>query len=172
MNEFLKVLLKTLPIIIIVAIFSSQIVAVPTDSMTPVINSGDMVLVQKTDVLGVFSELNPEDVKEGDIIIYSKNSDKETVNEDSGHGEGNSEESKESIIHRVVEVKTSQGQKYLILKGDNNLEVDDEMVYPSQITAKAIMWGENPVIIPQLGNIIIFFKNIIHSFTSLISGGG
>ncbi|MCE5214109.1 MAG: S24/S26 family peptidase [Methanobacterium sp.] len=163
MYEFLNMLLKMLPIIIIVAIITSQVVAVPTDSMAPVINSGDMVLVQKTDLLGIYSELNPEEVKEGDIVIYSKGSESEE------HG---NTDSQESVIHRVVSVYELDGSKYFILKGDNNLDVDDERVYPHQISAKAVMWGGNPIIIPQIGNIIIFFKSLIHDFTSAFHGGG
>ncbi len=150
--SFLKEMIIALPIIAIIAILAAQIVAVPTESMNPVIGAGDIVLVQKKDVLGVFSELNPEDVKVGDIIVYEK-----PVENQQGKIES---ESQEKIIHRVIAINESDGEKYLILKGDNNPISDTEKVYLEQVEGKAVMWGENPIKIPELGNIIIYLKNL------------
>lgn len=66
---FIKEIIISIPIIIILSILISQLVVVPTESMSSAINSGDMVLVEKTDVLGVIKELNPDDVKVEDIVI-------------------------------------------------------------------------------------------------------
>ncbi|WP_321423264.1 signal peptidase I [uncultured Methanobacterium sp.] len=147
--SFLKEILIALPIVIIVAIIASQLVVVPTESMKPTINEGDMVLVAKTDVLGLFTELNPEDVKVGDIIIYEE----ESSGESSG---GYNEES--AIIHRVVEVKEVGGKKYFVLKGDNNNATDDEDVSVDQVKGRTVMWGNNPITIPQVGWVILWFK--------------
>jgi|WetSurMetagenome_2_1015567.scaffolds.fasta_scaffold502469_1 signal peptidase I len=144
--SFLKEILIALPIVLIVAIIASQLVVVPTESMKPTINEGDMVLVAKTDVLGLFSELNPEDVKVGDIIIY----------EEESAGESSGEES--SIIHRVVDVKEVGGKTYFVLKGDNNNAVDDENVSIGQVKGRAVIWGNNPIVIPQVGWAILWFK--------------
>lgn len=147
--SFLKEILIALPIVLIVAIIASQLVVVPTESMKPTINEGDMVLVAKTDVLGLFSELNPEDVKAGDIIIYEEES---TGENSGGHGE------ESAIIHRVVEVKEIGGKKYFVLKGDNNNAIDDEDVSVDQVKGRAVMWGNNPITIPQIGWAILWFK--------------
>ncbi len=144
--SFLKEVLITIPIIIVVAIIASQLVVVPTESMKPVISEGDVVLVEKTDILGLFSEMNPETVKVGDIIIYSE----------SASGGGHGEES--AIIHRVVAVKEEAGKKYFVLKGDNNQNVDAEHVSVEQVKGRAITWGGNPVVIPQIGWAILWFK--------------
>lgn len=154
MMQFSKEIVILLIIVSITSIATSQLVAVPTESMNPAIKAGDMVLVEKTNVLDVFRELNPDDVKVGDIIVYSKPADKE-------QGQNHSS-SNESIIHRVLSVKTSGGQKYLILKGDNNPVSDSERVYPSQITARAITWDGKPVVIPQIGHLVIYLKNLIN----------
>jgi len=150
--SFLKETIISLPIVIILAILSSQLVTVPTESMSPIINPGDMVLVEKTNILDVFDELDPNDIKVGDIIVYEK-----PVQTDNGQSESN-----EEIIHRVIAIGNLNGKKYLILKGDNNIFVDNEKVYLSQVDGRVVMWGRNPILIPKAGYLIFYIKNLFH----------
>lgn len=140
--SFIKELAISIPILIIISLIGAHLVVVPTGSMIPVINEGDMVLVEKTDVLGLMEEFNPEDVKAGDIIIYEKNSS-------SGD---------EMVIHRVIAVNESEGKKQFKMKGDNNNISDPGMVSSESVTGKVITWGVDPVKIPQVGWIFLWFN--------------
>ncbi len=152
--SFIKELTISIIVVTVVAILSSQFMVVPTESMSPAINPGDLVLVERTNVLDVFKELDPNEVHEGDIVVYEKSQE--------AHAETDHTESGESIIHRVKSVKTSYGNKYLILKGDNNLYADKERVNLSQVRGRAIMWNGNPIIIPKLGFFIFYIKDLLH----------
>lgn len=156
-KSFPKEMATMLVLVTITSIITSQLIAVPTESMSPVINPGDMVLVEKTIILDVFPELNVSNVKEGDIIVYSK-----------PYKVQNGEEliiENETVIHRVIAVKSSQGGKYLITKGDNNPDSDSARVYPGQITGRAILWNGKPVTIPAVGHGVIYLK-------TMLEGGG
>jgi signal peptidase len=148
MKEFIKEILISLPILLIVVIIASQLVVVPTESMKPVVSAGDVVLVEKTDVLGMFQELNTSTIKVGDIIIYGE------ANEQASGGHG----SEEAIIHRVISVNESEGQKYFIVKGDNNLNPDDVNVTSEQISGRVVTWNGKPITIPKIGYIVLWFK--------------
>ena len=126
-------LVVSFPIFILVAYLGSHLVVVPTGSMTPTINEGDVVLVDNIEALGFIKEFNAADVKNGDIIIYKSS---------------NPVENTDSIIHRVVAINESDGRKYFTLKGDANRAADDEKVYPDNITGKVITWGGNPIKMP------------------------
>ena len=131
-----------IPIFLIVTIFASHLVVVPTSSMTPTIKEGDMVIVEKTNILDMIKEFNPDNINVGDVIVYEKNSSSGT----------------ENIIHRVVAINDTGGQKYYILKGDNNTIDDPLKVYPNQVIAKGVNWGLNPMTIPQVGWILLKLK--------------
>jgi signal peptidase len=115
--------------------------------MKPVVSAGDVVLVEKTDILGVFHELDPTTVKVGDIIIYGEQGETS-----GGHG------SEEAVIHRVISVNESNGQKYFIVKGDNNSNPDDINVTTEQISGRVVTWNGSPISIPKLGYILLWFK--------------
>lgn len=76
--SFAREMLISIPLLILAAALIQHMVVVPTDSMTPVISGGDIVLIEKTNLLGVLKEFNPEEVKAGDIIIYEESSSTET----------------------------------------------------------------------------------------------
>lgn len=143
--SLIRELAISLPIVIIIAIIGTHLVVVPTGSMTPAINEGDLVLVEKTDVLGITEELNPETVKKGDIIIYGKN------------------DSNEFVIHRVISVNESEGSLELTMKGDNNPEADEGAVNSDQITGRVLTWGGSPIKIPQVGWVILWFNGMAGS---------
>jgi signal peptidase len=143
--SLIKELAISLPIVIIIAIIGTHLVVVPTGSMSPAINEGDMVLVEKTDVLGLFEELHPESVKTGDIIIYGDH------------------ESNEFVIHRVIGINESEGSMQLTMKGDNNSEADEGAVNSSQITGRVLTWGDSPIKIPQVGWAVLWFNGMVGS---------
>jgi signal peptidase len=155
--SFLKEMLISIPIIIVIAVLVQHMVVVPTDSMVPTISGGDIVLVESTHLMGLIKEFNPEEIKVGDIIIYeespstesstsSHTAQQENVNETAA-------ESKEQIIHRVVEINNSKGKLYFTVKGDNNDMPDPLKVYPEQVVGKAMTWNNYTLIIPQVGKI-------------------
>jgi len=85
--------------------------AIATGSMTPNINIGDVVFVQK---------VNPADIKLHDIIEYKSKTDNI------------------SIVHRVIEIEKKQGGLYFITKGDNNISNDANPVFQDQVVGKVI----------------------------------
>ena len=154
--SFLKEMLISIPIIIVVFVLIQHMVIVPTESMVPVISGGDIVLVEKIDFLGIIKEFNPEDIKVGDIIVYEESNSSQSSNTTNGNevaAKSSSNGSEEQIIHRVVEIKKSNGKEYFILKGDNNDVPDPSKVYPEQVVGKALAWGNSTLVIPKLGQL-------------------
>jgi signal peptidase len=141
--SILRELAIAIPIFIVAIIIASQLVVVPTSSMTPTIVKGDMVVVEKNNVLGMgINETNSDNIKVGDVIVYAKNA--------SGVSE--------LIIHRVVSINVTGGQKYYILKGDNNTIDDPLMVPPDAVMGKAVIMGGKPITIPSVGWIFLWLK--------------
>ena len=131
-------------IIIIIAIIASQhLNVVVSGSMEPAFYRGDIVTIEKTNLFGL-QEFNPEtDVHTGDIVVYDA---KWYPN---------------PVIHRVIsENYDSTGQKYFVIKGDNNNEPDPLLVVPSQVTAKVVTIGDKPLVIPLLGYITILIRGL------------
>ena len=73
-------------------------------SMEPTIMTGDAIVVK---------EVNPEDLKVGDIISFR---DGDSIN-----------------THRIVEIVSDNGKKRFRTKGDNNKNVDKELVTTSKV---------------------------------------
>ena len=143
--SLLRELAIAIPIFIVAVIIASQLVVVPTSSMTPTILKGDMVVVEKNNILGMgVNETNSENMKVGDIIVYAKNA--------SGVPE--------LIIHRVVGVNETGGQKYYITKGDNNSIDDPAMVPTNAVIGEAVNWSGKPVTIPFVGNLFLWLKGV------------
>ena len=89
-------------IIIIGIILAQHMNVVVSGSMEPVFYRGDVVVIEKTDFLGIH-ELNPTDLKVGDIVIY------------------HAIWFPEPVIHRIIAKGTAiNGSQYYITKGDNN----------------------------------------------------
>lgn len=106
--------------------FKSYIIT--TSSMEPDIKTGDVVICQKTDA---------KDLKEGDVITFSK--DGESI----------------TITHRIIKIEDNNGKKSYITKGDNNTLEDNEKVEDSQIRGKMV------IVIPRIGNFIKLSSNNI-----------
>ncbi|HDN75720.1 MAG TPA: signal peptidase I [Acidilobales archaeon] len=101
-------------------------------SMEPLLQTGDIVIVTK---------VNIKDIKPGDVIVYEKY--RGTY-----------------VIHRVMEVKVSNGRVIIITKGDNNSYYDPPIT-SEKIIGKVLAIGDAIVKIPALGFISLWFKSIL-----------
>ena len=89
-----------------ISIFGFRQYVVATNSMEPKYNIGDLIIIKQT----------PNDkIKVGDVINYI------------------SENGKDTITHRVIQITEVDGQKYYKTKGDNNNSEDPELIKQSQV---------------------------------------
>jgi signal peptidase len=130
-------------VIIVVGILLAQhLNVVVSGSMEPVFYRGDVVIIEKSNFLGI-EEVNADTLQVGDIIIYQATWFPEPV------------------IHRIIGTGTdSQGINYYITKGDNNSGADPAPVYPDQVQAKVLSWGNNPLLIPKIGYITLWIRGL------------
>ncbi|MDP3065541.1 MAG: signal peptidase I [Methanobacteriaceae archaeon] len=129
-------------IIIIGIVLAQHLNVVVSGSMEPVFYRGDVVIIEKSNFLGI-QEINPTILKPGDIVIY------------------HATWFPEPVIHRIVGTGTdSTGKSYYIIKGDNNPRTDQDPVYPEQIQAKVISLGNNPLVIPKIGYITLWIRGL------------
>ncbi|AAB85923.1 MULTISPECIES: signal peptidase I [Methanothermobacter] len=130
-------------LLLVLAVVASQHMnVVVSGSMEPVFYRGDIVIIEKTSFFGV-QEMDPESIRKGDIIIYDATWFPEPV------------------IHRVIGVETDRnGARYYITKGDNNQDPDPAPVYPSQVEARVLTVGSQPLMIPRVGYITLWLKGL------------
>jgi len=130
--------------IIVIALFCSQHMnVVVSKSMEPVLYRGDIVIIEKANFIGI-NEFNTSDMEVGDIVVY------DAVWFNDG-----------PVIHRVIGSDIDvKGNKYYIIKGDNNHAPDPMVVYPTQIRAKVVRISDKLLIIPKLGQIILALKGL------------
>jgi signal peptidase len=129
-------------IIIIGIILAQHMNVVVSGSMEPVFYRGDVVVIEKADFLGIH-EINPADLKVGDIVIY------------------NAVWFPEPVIHRIIATGTAiNGSQYYITKGDNNQIQDPDPVFDNQIVAKVVTIGNTPFVIPKVGYITIWIRGL------------
>lgn len=129
-------------IVIVIALVAAQhLNVVVSGSMEPAFYRGDIVVVEKTDFLGI-QEFNPDDIQVGDIVIY----DAAWYNE--------------PVIHRVINITDINGSTYYVIKGDNNDVADPYYVTQDQITAKVVSVGDQPLVIPKVGYITLWLRGL------------
>ena len=128
-------------LIIVGLLVAQHMNVVVSESMEPVFYRGDIVIIEKTNFLGI-NEFNPENVNIGDIVVY------------------NAEWYPNPVIHRVINKTNINGTNYFTIKGDNNEVPDPYLVEPSQITDRVLTIGEHPLIIPKIGYITIWLKGL------------
>ena len=128
-------------IIIVGLILANHMNVVVSGSMEPVFYRGDIVVVEKTNFLGI-NEFNPENAQVGDIVVY------------------NAEWFPNPVIHRIINETEINGTKYFVIKGDNNDAPDPYYVSPSRITERVVTIGDQPFIIPKIGYITIWLKGL------------
>ncbi len=135
-------ILSYIVIILIGIILAQHLNVVVSGSMEPVFYRGDVVVIEKTNFLG-FQEINPSDLKVGDIIIYDATWFSEPV------------------IHRIISKKQgSDGEIYYVTKGDNNAQADPALVSTSQVEAKVVSIGNQPIVIPKIGYITLWIRGL------------
>ena len=98
------VIFLTVLILLISGVFSYKLIAIGSDSMNPIYYKGDAVIYQKTDI---------NDIKVNDILVFSNNS--------------------EVITHRVKNIIKKGNKVYFQTKGDNNKDVDVNLVESSNV---------------------------------------
>lgn len=128
-------------IIIVGLILAQHMNVVVSGSMEPVFYRGDIVIVEKTNFLGI-QEFDPNNAQVGDIVVY------------------NAEWFPNPVIHRISNVTEVNGSKYFVIKGDNNDAPDPYLVSLSQITERVVTIGDQPFIIPKIGYITIWLKGL------------
>ena len=128
-------------ILAIVLIVAQHLNVVVSGSMEPAFYRGDIVAIQKVDLLGIH-EFNPEDVQVGDIVVY------------------NAEWFDQPVIHRIINITEINGTTMYVIKGDNNERADPYYVTADQIQARVLTWGDNPIIIPYIGNLSLWIRGL------------
>ena len=123
-------------IILVGVVVAQHMDVVVSGSMEPVMYRGDIVIVDN----------NPSTVQIGDIAIYRGTWPQ-------GVPEG--------IIHRIIKIEKQQNGTIMAFKGDNNPTPDPYWVYPNQIIAKVASIDGHPLIIPKIGYISIWFKELM-----------
>ena len=112
--------------------------SIQSASMEPAINTGDLIISEKTDI---------NTLKVGDVIsFFSMEKDKVVI-----------------ITHRIKEVKSDNGIISFVTKGDNNELADDKEVAPGDVVAKF-----GTVKISKGGYLLDFFKSKIGFFVCII----
>lgn len=128
-------------ILAVVLIVAQHLNVVVSGSMEPVFYRGDIVAVEKTNLLGI-QEFNPKDVQVGDIVVY------------------NAKWFNQPVIHRIIDIKEINGKTVYEIKGDNNNRSDPYYVTADQIQAKVVKWGDKPVVIPYIGTISLWLRGL------------
>ena len=107
-------------------IFGYKPFIVLSGSMEPTIMTGDIVIIK---------ECNVQDLKKEDIIAFRSGSS--------------------VITHRIIDIKTENGQNFFVTKGDNNNTEDRNLVSLSSV--EGIYTGR----IAKLGNFAMFLQTTL-----------
>lgn len=130
-------------IILLALVLAQHLNVVVSGSMEPEFYRGDIVVVEKANLFGLgIHEFDPNDVQVGDIVVY------------------NAEWVDEAVIHRVINITEINGSTYFVIKGDNNDVPDPYYVSPDQITDRVVTLGDDPLIIPYIGNINLWLRGL------------
>ena len=130
-------------IILLALVLAQHLNVVVSGSMEPEFYRGDIVVVEKANLFGLgIQEFDPNDVQVGDIVVY------------------NAEWDDEAVIHRVINITEINGSTYFVIKGDNNDVPDPYYVSPDQITDRVVTLGDDPLIIPYIGNINLWLRGL------------
>ncbi|MBQ6813545.1 MAG: signal peptidase I [Methanobrevibacter sp.] len=128
-------------LIVIVLLAAQHLNVVVSGSMEPVMYRGDIVVIEKANLLGIH-EFDPHTVQEGDIVVYD------------------AKWYDSPVIHRIIKIAERNGTTCYMIKGDNNDAPDPYWVTADQITARVLTVGGNPLVIPKIGYITLWFKGL------------
>ena len=131
------------------AIFGKSLLTVATDSMKPVFNSGDLIIMEKLDQDGV------ADLEVGDIITYRSPID---LDGDGRTGDINT--------HRIYEKDTEKEE--FVTKGDNNPIPDNQGDNAHTVSYHAVVGRYNGTRIPVLGKVIAFLRTSLGFFLCVV----
>jgi signal peptidase len=137
----LKEIAVYIVLIIVVLIAAQHLNVVVSGSMEPVMYRGDIVVLEKANLLG-FQEFNPAEVEVGDIVVYN-----------AAWHDG-------PVIHREIEKGQINGTTVFKIKGDNNDVADPYWVTEGQITSRVLTFNGQPLIIPKIGYISIWIRGL------------
>lgn len=141
MSVDIKEVLLYIVLLVVVLLAAQHMNVVVSGSMEPVMYRGDIVVIEKSNLLGL-QEFNPEDVQVGDIVVYN------AVWYDS------------PVIHRVVKISEINGSTAYMIKGDNNDQADPYWVRAEQITDRVVTINDQPLVIPKIGYITLWFRGL------------
>ena len=128
-------------ILAIVLIAAQHLTVVVSGSMEPAFYRGDLVLVEKSNLLGIH-EFDPKDVQVGDVVVY----DAAWFNQ--------------PVIHRIINITEINGTTMYVIKGDNNKSPDPYYVSAEQIHDKVVTIGDNLVVIPKIGYLSLWLRGL------------
>ena len=137
MDIDLKEIAVYIVLIILVLIAAQHL----SGSMEPVMYRGDIVVLEKANLLGL-QEFNPAEVEVGDIVVYN-----------AAWHDG-------PVIHRVIEKGQINSTTVFKIKGDNNDVADPYWVTENQIASRVLTFNGQPLIIPKIGYISIWIRGL------------
>jgi len=106
-------------------------------SMEPLLQTGDIVIVYKVD---------EGDLRLGDIVVYKKS-------------DGS------LIIHRIIDIYETSSAIVIITKGDNNA-FPDPPITADQVIGKVLSINGYVVKIPMLGYLSLIIRRVFSSYTA------
>ena len=115
----------------VVGAFKYKPVAIMSNSMKPEFSRGDIVIVADIDKKII------EKLKIGDIIIYRLENS--------------------TVIHRIADIKESNGELFFRTKGDNNATVDREYVTEEQVL------GIVKLVVPKIGYPTVWLSELFEN---------
>lgn len=104
---FPTIIFTAILIVLVSGIFSYKLIAIGSDSMNPIYYKGDAVIYEK---------VKPEDIVEGDILVFNHNN--------------------EVITHRVKNIIVKGNAISFVTKGDNNNTIDSKQVSEEEVLGK------------------------------------
>ena len=128
-------------ILAVVLILAQHLNVVVSGSMEPAFYRGDIVAVEKSNLLGIH-EFDPKSVQVGDIVVY-----------DAAWFD-------QPVIHRVINITEINGTTMYVIKGDNKDRPDPYYVTADRIKDRVIKWGDKPIVIPYIGNLSLWLRGL------------
>ena len=106
----------SIPLIIMAALISGwfkySAVTIGSDSMSPAIRRGDVVIVER------LTPREQADLQEGDILVFEYDNKK--------------------IVHRIIRIKEADGERYFYTQGDNNNTEDGYPLTEGEIIGRTM----------------------------------
>ena len=131
------------------SIFGKSLLTVATDSMKPVFNSGDLIIMEKLDQDAV------SQLEVGDIVTYRSPID---LDGDGRTGDINT--------HRIFE-KNAEDEEF-ITKGDNNPIADNQGDNAHTVSYHAVVGRYTGARVPGLGKVLAFLRTSLGFFLCVV----